>query len=259
MVYTVVLTKTVGDLFEAADFNTYIKDNFAAGVDVVQAKGDLLVASAAQVAGRLPVGSNGEVLVADSGEALGVKWDDRALVAGIIIIWSGAIVDIPGGWQLCNGTNGTPDLRGRFVVGAGSTYAVDASGGSAAKDLAHSHTLTIDSGGSHTHTISTNSENAHVHTASDDVGTGEAAGNKLRSSLPGTPSTVGTITHTHAVTANSPGPNAAHSHPVSSMTGAWAHTHTHTGTEETGDTSLGETEATMPQYYALAFIQRVDS
>ncbi len=40
---------------------------------------------------------------------------------GCIVIWSGAVAKIPKGWQLCNGTNGTPDLRGRFVMGSGTT------------------------------------------------------------------------------------------------------------------------------------------
>lgn len=44
---------------------------------------------------------------------------------GIIVLWYGAIVDIPAGWQLCDGTNGTPDLRNKFIAGAGDTYAVD--------------------------------------------------------------------------------------------------------------------------------------
>lgn len=39
---------------------------------------------------------------------------------GGIIMWSGAISTIPTGWALCNGTNGTPDLRDRFVIGASS-------------------------------------------------------------------------------------------------------------------------------------------
>ena len=50
---------------------------------------------------------------------------------GMIMIWSGSTASIPSGWQICDGTNGTPDLRDRFVVGAGSTYAVAATGGSA--------------------------------------------------------------------------------------------------------------------------------
>ena len=35
-------------------------------------------------------------------------------------MWSGSIADIPNGWVLCNGTNGTPDLRDRFIFGAGN-------------------------------------------------------------------------------------------------------------------------------------------
>jgi len=45
---------------------------------------------------------------------------------GTIIIWSGAINAVPTGYVLCNGSNGTPDLRDKFVVGAGNSYAVGA-------------------------------------------------------------------------------------------------------------------------------------
>ena len=63
--------------------------------------------------------------------------------AGVIVLWSGSIGSIPSGWVLCNGSNGTPDLRNRFIVGAGSTYAVDATGGSAdAIVVSHTHTAT---------------------------------------------------------------------------------------------------------------------
>lgn len=40
----------------------------------------------------------------------------------IIVLWSGAIVDIPAGWALCDGNNGTPDLRNAFVIGAGDLF-----------------------------------------------------------------------------------------------------------------------------------------
>lgn len=74
---------------------------------------------------------------------------------GCILMWSGSIGSIPAGWVLCNGSNGTPDLRDRFVIGAGSTYAVDATGGSAdAIVVSHTHTATssvTDPG--HTHTF----------------------------------------------------------------------------------------------------------
>jgi len=53
-----------------------------------------------------------------------------AIPSGGIIIWSGAANAIPSGWYLCNGSNSTPDLRNRFVIGAGSTYSVAATGGS---------------------------------------------------------------------------------------------------------------------------------
>jgi hypothetical protein len=62
---------------------------------------------------------------------------------GAIILWSGSIGSIPAGYVLCNGNNGTPDLRNRFIVGAGSTYAVNATGGSADSVLpTHTHTAT---------------------------------------------------------------------------------------------------------------------
>ncbi len=64
---------------------------------------------------------------------------------GMIILWSGSIASIPTGFALCNGSNGTPDLRNNFVVGAGDTYPVDQQGGT---DV-HSHS----SDATHTHTI----------------------------------------------------------------------------------------------------------
>lgn len=73
--------------------------------------------------------------------------------SGGIIMWSGSIASIPSGWYLCNGSNGTPDLRDRFVVGAGSTYAVAATGGSANATLvSHTHTASVSDPG-HSHTL----------------------------------------------------------------------------------------------------------
>lgn len=57
---------------------------------------------------------------------------------GMIILWSGAIVDIPAGYVLCDGNNGTPDLRNRFIVGAGDTYDPGDVGGA----TEHLHTFT---------------------------------------------------------------------------------------------------------------------
>jgi hypothetical protein len=69
--------------------------------------------------------------------------------AGLITMWSGSIGSIPSGWALCNGSNGTPDLRDRFVVAAGSAYSVAQTGGTAdAIVVTHTHSIT-DPG--HTH------------------------------------------------------------------------------------------------------------
>lgn len=65
------------------------------------------------------------------------------LPTGAIILWSGSIGSIPSGYVICDGANSTPDLRDRFVLGAGSTYAVGATGGSAdAIVVSHTHTIT---------------------------------------------------------------------------------------------------------------------
>jgi len=72
------------------------------------------------------------------------------LPTGAILLWSGSIGSIPSGYVLCDGTNATPDLRDRFIIGAGSTYAVGATGGSAdAIVVSHTHSIT-DPGHVHT-------------------------------------------------------------------------------------------------------------
>ena len=53
----------------------------------------------------------------------------QGIPTGVIMMWSGASDAIPSGFVLCNGSNSTPDLRNRFVVGATDTYAVGATGG----------------------------------------------------------------------------------------------------------------------------------
>jgi len=77
----------------------------------------------------------------------------NGIPSGAIVLWSGSIASIPSGWLLCNGSSGTPDLRDRFVVGAGSTYAVAATGGSANATLvSHTHTASVSDPG-HNHTL----------------------------------------------------------------------------------------------------------
>ena len=86
--------------------------------------------------------------------------------SGIIALWSGSPASIPGGWALCDGNNGTPDLRDRFVVGAAGAYSVGDTGGAAS----HTHSVAMggnatDTAGAHTHSLSgsTDAESGHTH------------------------------------------------------------------------------------------------
>lgn len=106
-------------------------------------------------------GTAGQVMVS-AGAGNTPTWTN-AFVTGMIMMWSGSIATIPSGWLLCNGSNGTPDLRNRFVVGA-----FQDNSGVANTTITGSNTLT---GGSkdaivvsHTHTAtSTVSDPGHSH------------------------------------------------------------------------------------------------
>ena len=77
-----------------------------------------------------------------------------SMPAGLISMWSGSIATIPGGWALCDGTNGTPDLRSKFIVGAGSTYNPGNTGGATSSTptiTVNNHTLTESQMPSHSH------------------------------------------------------------------------------------------------------------
>jgi hypothetical protein len=140
--------------------------------------------------------------------------------SGGILLWSGSIGSIPAGFVLCNGNNSTPDLRDRFVVGAGSTYAVDATGGSADAIVV-----------SHTHTASSSSsvtDPGHNHNVNVE-NTGEGSGdNEPTNAITG--NTVTTTTATTGIT-------------VSTST-----------TINTAGSS--GTNANLPPYYALCYIMK---
>jgi len=68
------------------------------------------------------------------------------MMPGMIMLWSGSVTTIPTGWTLCDGNNGTPDLRNKFIVGAGDTYSPGDTGGAAS----HIHTGTAPP---HTHNL----------------------------------------------------------------------------------------------------------
>ena len=64
-------------------------------------------------------GTSGQVL--ESSGTGAPTWKDQ-FITGMIMLWSGNYDNIPAGWYLCNGGNGTPNLTDRFVIGSGSKY-----------------------------------------------------------------------------------------------------------------------------------------
>ena len=97
-------------------------------------------------------GTAGQVVVSQ-GPGQPPQWG-VAFVTGMIMMWSGTIATIPSGWLLCDGTNGTPDLRNRFIIGATSddagvaktniTGSLTQTGGSKdAITVSHTHTATV--------------------------------------------------------------------------------------------------------------------
>jgi microcystin-dependent protein len=130
---------------------------------------------------------------------------------GVITLWSGSIAAIPSGWLLCNGANSTPDLRDRFVVGAGTTYAVGATGGA--------NTVTLDSTmiPSHTHSISASGTTSEVnlsHTHSLSA-SGTTSGHSTDHTHSGTTSAVSNDhNHTFSGSTGAMSANAAHSHGI---------------------------------------------
>jgi len=177
--------------------------------------------------------------------------------SGGIIMWSGAVSAIPTGWVLCNGSNSTPDLRNRFVVGAGSSYAVNATGGASTVALstanlpAHTHSSgtlggSTNSAGSHTHSGTTNTTGSHTHTQNMGRNDGPSSGSTNYSAYDVGVSTNGYQTdaagnHSHTLNINSAG---SHSHTVDVNSGS------------TGSAGSGSAHENRPPYYALAYIMK---
>lgn len=105
---------------------------------------------------------------------------------GGIILWSGAVIAIPANWHLCDGDSGTPNLQDQFVIGAGSTYAVAATGGGLsanhgftqptahATHTAHGTNLTAVQAGTGTNITEFNGSNEANHAAHTENHTGGA-------------------------------------------------------------------------------------
>ena len=150
-----------------------------------------------------------------------------AFTSGMIMMWSGTIATIPTGWVLCNGSNSTPDLRNRFVIGAHSDTA-----GVAYSTVTGSNTT---SGGTKDAIVV-----SHNHTAT---------------------SVVTDPTHNHSSTNNGAynGVGAGNAMGIGSNTPGYATTSASTGiTVATTISTEGSsgTNQNLPPYYALAFIMK---
>ncbi len=178
----------------------------------------------------------------------------REFPIGGIIMWSGAIGSLPTNFVLCNGqtvarSDGagnitTPDLRDRFIVGAGLGYSVGATGGANGIFLTesqlppHNHNFggsgTTSSAGSHSHTIN-DPGHSHTYLSIDTAGTG---------------------------TMNVAGPSFGYGYTGSSQTGIsinanGSHTHSFSFGGTTANSGGGASIDNRPPYYALAFIMRI--
>jgi len=221
----------------------------------------------------LNVGAGKTLNVAGSmtvfGQAIQAYIDARVTVAmpiGAIIIWSGAQAAIPSGWALCNGSNGTPDLRNRFVVGAGNTYSVAAQGGSTdAALVAHTHSATLNGStggaGAHAHGVSDPGHNhsvndpGHAHSYVAPVGFAVYNGTSpviAPFELNGSngPNTIATSGASTGISLNGSGTGI-----YVNAVGDHAHGVSVSGTTDVSGVSASN--ANLPPFYALCYVMRI--
>jgi hypothetical protein len=135
-------------------------------------------------------GDVGEQLQTDGSGNLTWEAPGTTIPSGVIVMWSGSIAIIPSGWALCNGSNGTPDLRDRFIVGARQDDS-----GVAKTNVTGSLTQT---GGvaTHSHGVGTYDSSA--------VSAGTPSGTVSQPTFTGTAFTA-VINHTHPANISDPG------------------------------------------------------
>ncbi len=176
--------------------------------------------------------------------------NEGSVPVGGIVAYSGSVGMIPDNWFVCDGTNGTPDLRDRFIVGAGVTYAQGASGGASI----HTHSVTIDSGGSHLHTGNVGNTSVtvaqmptHKHlNGVTDSGT-QLFSRGTAASFITTPDSIDNNSNNGTIEGytSDAGDGDPHTHTLTVDSGG-AHSHT-------GSTGNG---TNIPPYYALLYIMR---
>jgi len=142
----------------------------------------------------------------------------------------------PSGWAFCDGSNGTPDLRSRFIVGAGSTYSSGNTGG------ADTVTLTTSQMPQHNHGIDLNTQN---HTLTGSI-------TNISQSFSVSGSASGTFSKFSSSGQHTPTTNDAGGCDGVNFNGTHAH-HVIGSTQNTGS---GSSVENRPPYYALAFIMK---
>ena len=169
----------------------------------------------------------------------GPSGTDASLPAGVIVAWSGSQASIPSGWVLCNGSNSTPDLRNRFIVGAGSgsNYTPGNTGGS------DSVTLTTAQMPSHTH--SDGSLSASQISLTGDI-------TKISECYNVAGGATGVFTKKN--TGNSPVTGSASNSPTAGVDFDASHSHPVSGS--TGSNGSGNSHENRPPYYALCWIMK---
>ena len=160
-------------------------------------------------------------------------------VTGMIMMYTGSTA--PSGWAICNGQNGTPDLRNRFIVGAGNSYNVGVTGGFDSVSLSESqipsHTHSFSGSGSHSHGIN---DPSHTHNLLYDHGSFGGSS--------------GAVTPRSGNTPVTPGISGRVS---SSTTGISVNNQSVTISGNTGGTGGGQAHENRPPYYALMFIMKL--
>lgn len=195
----------------------------------------------------------GTIHLADFSDEVNDALDLTSTFVGQITMYSGLEANIPDNWALCDGLNGTPDLRDKFIVCAGTTYPADSTGGAAN----HSHTATIDSGGAHTHTgtaadtaltIAQMPAHTHYNGVTDSGGSSNLFNHGAVAASPTTSNSIdgNTADGTLEGTTTSTGSGDPHNHTLSIDSGG-AHSHT-ASTDSVGN---------LPPYYSLAFVMRI--